>query len=149
MARSKTAVVVAPEAPTNPALDIQAMIAREIAKALGNLALPAGSAAPTTPKPAPKLPVPVTVIPPVGPETVRVVTGYRDRETGEAKPFKGNGVKLIGLTTSPFGGISLACALEVLERIDDLEKAVKAWRPTLAEHVALKDKAVKALDSGE
>ena len=148
MARNvrKTAVVVAPEAPANPALDIQAMIAREIAKALGNLALPAGPADPASPPPALKPPVETTVIPPKT-TSLTIADGYWQENQwtpysagkGKEPPFKLQGLK------GAFQGVPLTLLAEMFERIEDVERAIEGWNPKAEVQKALKARLYKAI----
>lgn len=125
----KTVSVETPETPSNPALDLSAMIAAQVAKALAGLNLPTASGNTTLPAPKAKKatpePVspPVTVIPEDAQVPLRLATGYRDKATGEAKPFKGNAVKVTGFAAAPYGvtgPVSLDLIAEILDRADEI-----------------------------
>lgn len=146
--RKTETAAATPEAAT-PALDIGALIAAEVAKALAGLNLPAaGAAAPAAPKAAPAAP-PVKVLPPAPAKVAPLIVadGYWSDNVwtpysspkGKESPFKIQGLK------GAFQGVPLTLLAELFERIDDVAAAVAAWAPKNPTQEALKGRLVKAM----
>lgn len=130
----KSKTVVANTEVANPALDLSALIAEQVAKALSGLALPAASGKTTLPAPKAKkaepesVSPPVTVIPEDAAVPLRLATGYRDKTTGEIKAFKGNAVKMTGFASAPYGvtgPVALDLIAEILDRADEIAAAIR------------------------